>query len=228
MLSLTQMEMNKISTALFDLDGVVFDTEPQYTEFWGGQCRFYHPDKPGLEHLIKGQTLVQIFDRYFASFKEEQPKIVARLDEFEKNMSLEYIAGFTDFIISLRQNDIRTAVVTSSNQAKMSVVYKTKPEFKSLFDAVLTSEDFDKSKPDPDCYLKGAARFGEKDMRRCVVFEDSFNGLKAGRSAGMNVVGLATTNPSEEIKTLCDIVIDNYNGLNCTKLLAMLKHTTYQ
>jgi len=217
------MKMNKISTALFDLDGVVFDTEPQYTEFWGSQCRLYHPKEPGLEHRIKGQTLVQIFDRYFADLKDEQPKIVARLDEFERNMRFEYIQGFTDFIESLRQNGIHTAVVTSSNQAKMNVVYKAKPEFKSLFDAVLTSEDFAKSKPAPDCYLKGAARFGEKDVRHCVVFEDSYNGLKSGRSAGMNVVGLATTNPAEMIKPLCDVVIDNFNGLDYLKLLAMLK-----
>ena len=52
----------------------------------------------------------------------------------------------------------------------------------SFFDAILTSEDFERSKPDPDCYLKGAALFGaERD--ECVVFEDSFNGLKAGRAA---------------------------------------------
>ena len=57
--------MSKFKAALFDLDGVVFDTEPQYTGFWGAQCREFHPEHPGLEHEIKGQTLVQIFDRIF-------------------------------------------------------------------------------------------------------------------------------------------------------------------
>lgn len=216
------MQTNKISTALFDLDGVVFDTEPQYTEFWGSQFRLYYPDESGLEHLVKGQTLVQILDRYFANLKEEQAKIVARLDEFERNMRFEYISGFIDFIKNLRSNGLNTAVVTSSNLAKMNVVYKARPEFLDLFDAVLTSEDFEKSKPDPDCYFKGAARFGEKDMRRCVVFEDSFNGLKSGRGAGMYVVGLSTTNPAEAIAPLCDIVIGNYEGLDHDKLLGML------
>lgn len=219
------MNTQEISTALFDLDGVVFDTEPQYTEFWGSQCRLYHPEEPGLEHRIKGQTLVQIFDRYFADLKDEQPKIVARLNEFESNMRFEYISGFTSFITNLRQNGIHTAVVTSSNQAKMSAVYKSRPEFKSLFDDVLTAEDFEKSKPDPDCYLKGAARFGEQDVRRCVVFEDSFNGLKSGRSAGMHVVGLSTTNPEEAIKPLCDVVIANYNDLNYSSLIELLKQS---
>lgn len=216
------MKSISITTALFDLDGVVFDTEPQYTEFWGSQCRLYHPDQPGLEQRIKGQTLVQIFDRYFSDLKSEQPKIVARIDEFERNMKFEYVPGFLDFIGCLRQKGIHTAVVTSSNKVKMSVVYKERPEFKTLFDAILTSEDFARSKPDPDCYLKGAERFAEKDVRRCVVFEDSFNGLKSGRSAGMHVVGLATTNPADAIKPFSDIVISDYKGLDYDGLVARL------
>lgn len=218
------METNDktISTVLFDLDGVIFDTEPQYTEFWGGQCRLYHPDKPGLEHQIKGQTLTQIFDRYFAEVKDEQPKITACLNEFERHMRYEYINGFLTFIADLRENGINTAVVTSSNQAKMDVVYNARAKFKSLFDAILTSEDFSASKPDPDCYLRGAARFGEQDVHRCVVFEDSFNGLKAGRSAGMHVVGVATTNPEDAISPLCDTVINNFHGLDYNSLLRNL------
>ena len=50
---------DNIRAALFDLDGVVFDTEGQYSVFWGSQCRLYRPDCPGLEDKIKGQTLVQ-------------------------------------------------------------------------------------------------------------------------------------------------------------------------
>ena len=73
----------------------------------------------------------------------------------------------------------------------------------------LTSEDFDESKPSPDCYLKGAARFGATP-EDCVVFEDSFNGLKSGRAAGMFVVGLSTTNEAEKITPLADVVIKDY------------------
>ena len=100
-------------------------------------------------------------------------------------------------------------MVTSSNQPKMEAVYQSHPEFRSLFDAILTSEDFERSKPDPDCYLKAAQRLGVK-VEDCVVFEDSFNGLKSGRAAGMYVVGLSTTNPAEAIRPYCDEVIANY------------------
>ena len=202
-----------IKAALFDLDGVVFDTEPQYSIFWGAQCREFHPEIPGLENKIKGQTLVQIYDAWFSGPLEgQQAVITARLDDFERQMSYDYIEGFEDYIRSLRQQGVKTAVVTSSNQPKMEAVYAKRPEFKTLFDAILTSEDFERSKPDPDCYLKAAQRFGI-DAKDCVVFEDSFNGLKSGRAAGMYVVGLATTNTAGDIKSLCDKVIDNFTQL---------------
>ena len=195
--------------ALFDLDGVVFDTEPQYTVFWGQICREYHPDIPDLEYKIKGQTLTQIYDRFFSGQDEEQKVITQRLNEFELNMKFNYVEGFEEFIHSLRQKGVKTAVVTSSNREKMESVYRQRPEFKSLFDAILTSEDFEESKPSPDCYLKGAARFGVKP-EDCVVFEDSFNGLKSGRASGAYVVGLATTNPPEAIAPYADQVINDF------------------
>ena len=207
------MEKMKMKAALFDLDGVVFNTEPQYTVFWGEQCREFHPEHPGLEHEIKGQTLVQIYDAWFAGpLVKKQQLITSRLNEFEKQMDYAYIAGFEDYIKDLRKQGIKTAVVTSSNQIKMEAVYQHHPEFKDLFDAILTSEDFERSKPDPDCYLKAAERFGVSP-EDCVVFEDSFNGLKSGRAAGMRVVGLATTNPAERIRPLCDEVINDYINL---------------
>ena len=207
------MKNMTMKAALFDLDGVVFNTEPQYSVFWGAQCREFHPEIPGLENIIKGQTLVQIYDAWFSGpLQDQQAVITARLDEFERHMSYDYVAGFENYVRGLRRQGVKTAVVTSSNQPKMEAVYAKRPEFKELFDAILTAEDFERSKPDPDCYLKAAQCFGI-DANDCVVFEDSFNGLKSGRAAGMYVVGLATTNAAEAIKPLCDKVIENFSQL---------------
>jgi HAD superfamily hydrolase (TIGR01509 family) len=204
------MEKKNIKAALFDLDGVVFDTEPQYSVFWGAQCREFHPEHPGLEHEIKGQTLVQIYDAWFSGeLAEKQPLITERLNKFEQQMDYIYVPGFEEYISQLRGKGVKTAVVTSSNQPKMEAVYQSHPEFRSMFDAILTSEDFERSKPDPDCYLKAAQRLAV-EVEDCVVFEDSFNGLKSGRAAGMYVVGLSTTNPADAIRPYCDEVIANY------------------
>lgn len=210
--------MRQLKAALFDLDGVVFDTEPQYTIFWGSQCRLYHPEHPGLEHEIKGSTLQQIYDKWWSGELEKERDIVTRrLNEFEAQMDYSYIAGFEAFVRDLRQHGVKTAVVTSSNMPKMESVFRVRPEFKSLFDAILTSEDFAESKPSPDCYLKGAERFGVSPDE-CVVLEDSINGLKSGRAAGMYVVGLTTTNTKENIESLSNIQISDYQDINYQKL----------
>ena len=210
--------MRQLKAALFDLDGVVFDTEPQYTVFWGSQCRLYHPERPGLEHEIKGSTLQQIYDKWWSGELEKERDIVTqRLNDFEAHMDYSYIAGFEAFVRDLRQHGVKTAVVTSSNMPKMESVFRARPEFKSLFDAILTSEDFAESKPSPDCYLKGAERFGVSPDE-CVVLEDSINGLKSGRAAGMYVVGLTTTNTKENIEALSNIQIKDYQDINYQKL----------
>lgn len=201
--------MMKYKVALFDLDGVVFDTEPQYTVFWGGIARQYHPEQPGLEHTIKGSTLEQIFGKFFADVPSEHASIVERLNAFEQQMRYEYVAGFERFVTTLRSHGVRTAIVTSSNRPKMEAVYAQHPELNGYFDAILTSEDFSESKPSPDCYIKGAEHFGVLP-EECVVFEDSFNGLESGRESGAYVVGLSTTNPAEQIASLTNMVIADY------------------
>ena len=213
------MQERLFKAALFDLDGVVFDTEPQYTVFWGMICRQYHPEHPGLEHEIKGSTLTQIYDRWFSGpLASERASITARLDDYEQQMHYDYITGFEALVADLHRHGVKTAVVTSSNIPKMESVYRYQPRFKELFDAILTSEDFSRSKPDPDCYLKAAARFNVSP-EECIVFEDSFNGLKSGRAAGMRVVGLATTNSAEAIAPYSNIQISDYNGVDTAFLL---------
>ena len=202
-------DYNKYKCALFDLDGVVFDTEPQYSIFWQKECQYYHPEQPGLEQRIKGMVLTEIFNTFFKDVEDEWGDIVERLNSWESSMDYEYVAGFEDFIAQLKLHGVKTAVVTSSNREKMKSVYRQHPQFKEMFDAILTAEDFDKSKPDPDCYLKGMARFGCKPDET-VVFEDSVNGLKAGKASGALLVGLCTTNPEEILKEYTNLIIYNY------------------
>ena len=202
-------DYNKYKCALFDLDGVVFDTEPQYSIFWQKECQYYHPEQPGLEQRIKGMVLTEIFNNFFKDVEDEWCDIVERLNSWESSMDYEYVAGFETFITQLKLYGVKTAVVTSSNREKMKSVYRQHPQFKEMFDVIMTAEDFDKSKPDPDCYLKGMARFG-CTPEETVVFEDSINGLKAGKASGALLVGLDTTNPKEIVEEYTNHIINNY------------------
>lgn len=194
--------------ALFDLDGVIIDTEPQYTDFWEGMGRDFCPGIPDFAHLVKGQTLKYIFSTYFPD-EALQQRVHAALFEFERTMNYPYIAGAMEYIERLQAAGIPTAIVTSSARDKMENLYRAHPDFASHFTAILTAEDCRRSKPAPDCYLTAAARLGVP-IEQCVIFEDSFNGLAAARAAGGHVVALATTNPVEELRDKADRVIENF------------------
>lgn len=205
----------KYKAALFDLDGVVLDTEGLYSVFWGGIGKEYYPDVEDFADRIKGQTLTQIYDGWFTGERASlRDAITKRLDEYEMTMDYNYIEGAREFIEQLHSIGIKTAIVTSSNKPKMENVMRCHPELTTMFDKILTSEDFEASKPDPDCYIKAAHRFGFQPSE-CIVFEDSINGLKSGRASGSYVVGLATTNPREVIAPLCDRVIDHFMDVKC-------------
>lgn len=207
--------------ALFDLDGVVFDTERQYDIYWGEQGRIWHPEIPEFNKVIKGQTLERIHKGYFASLNETEWRgIVDGLNRFEAEMAYDYIPGVLGFIADLRKHGVKTAVVTSSNDAKMGNVYRIHPGFKGLFDAIVTANQIIRSKPDPECFLLGAKACGAVPADS-FVFEDSFHGLEAGRAAGMRVVGLATTNPREAIEGLADRVIPDFTGFRFEDLLSV-------
>ena len=196
------------SIALFDLDGVILDTEGSYTAFWDdyGSRNFSEKDF-GLK--IKGQTLVKILGDYFPEEKKREA-IIDSINDFERNMTYPFVPGAEKYIKSLKANGIRTAVVTSSNLPKMENVYRCHPDFKEMFDIILTSEDFSESKPSPYCYLK-AMRLVGAGPEDCVVFEDSLAGLQAARASGAFVTALTTTNPEEVVRNYADLVIRDFN-----------------
>ena len=196
------------SIALFDLDGVILDTEGSYTAFWDDYGSRHFSEKDfGLK--IKGQTLVKILDDYFPE-ENERKSITDAINDFERNMSYTFVPGVENYIKSLKSNGIRTAVVTSSNLPKMENVYRCHPGFREMFDMILTSEDFSESKPSPYCYLKAMRLFGA-GPEDCVVFEDSLAGLQAARASGAFVTALTTTNPEEVVRNYADLVIRDFN-----------------
>lgn len=196
------------SIALFDLDGVILDTEGSYTAFWDDYGSRHFSEKDfGLK--IKGQTLVKILGDYFPE-ENERKAITDAINDFERNMSYPFVPGVENYIKSLKSNGIRTAVVTSSNLLKMENVYRCHPGFREMFDIILTSEDFSESKPSPYCYLKAMRLFGA-GPEDCVVFEDSLAGLQSARASGAFVTALTTTNPEEVVRNYADLVIRDFN-----------------
>lgn len=206
---------------LFDLDGVVLDTESQYTVLWNNIGKKYG-DVGEIGRLSKGQTLTHILDTYFKGQTELQKHIIEELYEFEQNMSYAPIPGVMEFMKQLKVASVPTAVVTSSNKAKMENVYRHYPDFKDIVGHVFTSESFTRSKPDPECFLMAMHALGGTP-EDTVVFEDSVNGLKAARASGATVVGLVTSNPREVVEPLSDYAINDFTSMSLDRLKEMLQ-----
>jgi HAD superfamily hydrolase (TIGR01509 family) len=209
-------------TALFDLDGVIIDSEPQYDRFWGNQGKLHN-----LGHdfagKIKGQTMSQILSKYFNDFSiDEQNQIVEECTKFEIAIECPLIAGSEIFIKQLKRQGIKTGLVTSSDDVKMARIIK-KFNMQSWFDTVVTANSVTRSKPDPQCYLMAAENL-KSAVKDCIVFEDSFAGIAAGRNAGMKVVALATTNSRQTIEATgnADLIIDNFMKFSYDDCLQLL------
>jgi len=203
----------KIKAVLFDLDGVVFDTEHLYTEFWTKIGKKYFPKNKDFASVIKGHSIEDILDRYFFDYQEDGKNIENSLYEMEKQMSFSYIEGVREFISSLHEKDIKVCLVTSSDAIKMQTVIEKCPEIKNYFPNMVIATDVRHAKPAPDCYSL-AAKKCRVEPQYCLVFEDSFAGIQAGQKAGMEVIALSTTNPKDVLQTKVTRVIPNFKNFS--------------
>lgn len=201
----------KYKAALFDLDGVLIDSETLYTEFWNKVGKSHHLPSPTFAYDIKGTTLNDILTTYFP-----QPEIRSDVDrmlhEFENEIVYPVFPGALEFVDLLRRKGLKTVIVTSSDEKKMEFLFRQHPEFASHFDAIVTAADVTKSKPDPEPYLIGALKAGVAPAE-CLVFEDSFQGLEAGRRAGCKVIGLTTTNQADDVARMSDMITPSLYAL---------------
>lgn len=211
--------MKKNIAALFDLDGVLIDSESIYTEFWNKIDRLYPTGIPNFAYVIKGTTLPEILDTYFTD-PEIRAHVLDHLREQEKNMRYVIFPHVVDFLKQLRLEGIPTAIVTSSNETKMADLFSRLDGFRDYFDIVITDADVVRSKPDPEGYKLAASRLGVPS-ERCVVFEDSRAGLEAGRRAGGKVVAMATTLKREDIENKGDIMLKSFEDFTPAKMEAL-------
>lgn len=203
------------TATLFDLDGVIIDSERLYTEFWSKIEEIYPTGIPNFPVAIKGSTLPEILVLY--PTEEIRKDVTRRLNEFQDSMVFPLLPGAIDFLDSLKEQGIPRALVTSSDTRKMDCLFRQLPQLREKFDVILDASKVTKSKPDPQGYLIAAEALGAKP-EECVVFEDSLNGLKAARASGAKVVALATTYPAEELKGMGDLIISEWSEMDFDRL----------
>lgn len=206
------------NTLLFDLDGVIIDTESQYDVFWKQAGEKYQVGIDHFERVVKGTTLPNIISRYFSHLpEEEQQRLMEANHAFDLQMTYDFIPGAKSFLDAVKNHGIKTGLVTSSGDAKLKKVFDVL-SLDAYFDTVVSADRIREGKPNPMCYLL-AAKDLDARPEECIVFEDSFQGIEAGNRAGMRVVGLYTTNPKASIVEKVWKAIPHFDGFTLQHLI---------
>lgn len=218
--------MTSVKALIFDLEGVIVDSEiiwvPADIAFLKQNGvkitndEYQKRIKPLLMGLSlpDGVTLLQNKYKFKGDLKDllsQRRKIVLH---FYKDIS--FIPGFEDFYNSLNEN-YSTAVATSSERIFIKLVDE-KLKLSKLFNGnIFSIEDIGFiSKPDPAIYLHTAKAISI-NPKKCVVIEDSPNGILAAKRAGMKCIAITTTTPKEKLND-ADLTVDSYTEINLSKL----------
>lgn len=175
---------------LFDLDGVVIDSETQYSQIWHHIDTYFPTGVDDFEHVIKGMTLDNILNTYF--HPQDFDSVTRILYDEERKMRYRFCPGAQRFLDKAKALHVPMSLVTSSNGYKMGRLYEHIPGIASYFDVIITADDITHGKPNPEGYFLAASRLGI-DPKDCIVFEDSLQGVQAGKAAGCHTVGITST-----------------------------------
>lgn len=205
---------------LFDLDGVLVDSEREYTRIWDRINKEFPTDVPNFAEKIKGTTLDNILSLHYPDL-EIRKKVEKRLYEEEDKMVYRYCEGAHELLEDLKRHNVPMALYTSSNDLKMAHLYRDIPGIKDYFEVIVTGDMVSNSKPDPEGYLKAAEKLGLTDGNWIVV-EDSMQGAIAGERAGGAVLGVAGTLPPEILEPHSTLVVDSLKGIDASGLKRLI------
>lgn len=214
----------KFKTLIFDMDGVITDTERLYdvadTEFF----RRHGQDYNRLETmtLLIGRSLKEgvgvIKDKYhFEGSIEELYQERRSILEGVFESSLHFIDGFEEFFKKVQGAGLQSGVATASDDKLLSIADRKLGLAKLFGNRIYKVSDVgNKSKPDPAIFLYAAKQM-HAESHECFVIEDSPRGIQAAKNAGMFCIGIATTFPRDQLSE-ADLVVDAFEEIDLEKL----------
>lgn len=217
--------MNSPMAVLFDFDGVIVNSEPLYEKVEREQFARLNIYPTETEWaMFKGISSAAFFgyvkEHYLpdtdieALNREWQHNL---LDEFQR--SLDYVDGFREFQTMI-SGLYRSAIVTSAPRQIIEWILHNTAIAPGI-DLLITADDIRYTKPHPEPYLT-AAKMLDVPIQRCIVVEDSINGIRSGRASGAAVVGLATSLPQHYLEE-ADLIINHFKELTPERLEALIQ-----
>lgn len=200
--------------AIFDMDGLMFDTERLYGESWMVMAEQFgqvpDPEFHKAAAGTAGETMRALIHRYYPDVDAQQlmDAVYHRVQALTA-VEIPEKPGLRKILKGLKAHGLKLAVASSSPQATIERNLRTAGVME-YFDAVVSSihPDIKDGKPSPDVFLFAARQIGIPP-EDCYVFEDSLNGIRAGYAAGaVSVMIPDTMEPTEEIRRLCHVFPD--------------------
>lgn len=209
---------------IFDMDGVLTDNSPVHAESFVLFCE-RHGVAMTIEDLMpyfgmgNEEIIPAVFkrdmDRAEIDALAEEKEVIYR-EIFEERIAP--MEGLIPLLKGLKERGVKIALGSSGMKKNVDFVMQ-KCNIEGYFDAMAYGDLLTKAKPDPEVFLL-AAKLINIDPSECLVFEDSFAGVKAARAAGMKVVVLATTYKKEQHEDY-DLIIDDFREVNADQILAL-------
>jgi len=209
---------------IFDLDGVIVDSNPVHLEVWREYLQnlgLTVDDK--LPELMYGRRNDEIVRALFGDALSQEEiyahgaaKEALYRERMKPQLTKRLVPGVVDFLE--RHASIPKGLATNAEPANAEFVM-SETGLSKFFQVVVDGHKVEKPKPAPDIYLLAAALL-KKKPEECVVFEDSATGIQAARSAGMRVVALSTTHRELEG---ADLVVANFRAPELEAWLGLIQ-----
>lgn len=209
----------KIEAVLFDMDGLVLDTEKLYTRFWREAALVLgypmtHEQALGMRSLNRNAGADKLKE-YFGSgidYDKVRNKRIELMDAFVEREGVYLKPGIFEILDYLKENDIKTSIATSSPPDR-TLKYLASVNIDKRFDEIVSGYMVEKGKPEPDIYLYAAQKLGVKP-ENCMVLEDSPAGILAGKRAGCIPVMVPDQDlPDDETRKLLYAVAENLTAV---------------
>lgn len=216
--------MKNIKAVIFDMDGVLLDTEPIYTDVTQAVLNDFNKRfEWSLKAKMIGRNNIEA-----ATILIEELKIPITPQAFLDRQEIyfnkmfprcEPMPGVVDFVKQLKERDIPMAVATSSSNHFFTIKTERHRDWFQLFSTIVTGDDSEVKacKPAPDLFLTAANRL-KVEPENCLVFEDAVTGIQAGKTAGMSVIAIPDEHMDRKAYIIADRVISNFEEIDLNEL----------
>jgi len=220
--------MHKINTIIFDMDGVIIDSEPIHMKIERDLLREIEVDISIEEHQqYVGTSAREMWEDIAQKYQLEIPadeilekKYRRYLNELTNTTHIKDLPGVASLIKYLHDSGKSLALASSATREEIKLVLD-KLKLNTYFPITVSGADLERSKPDPQIFIE-VSKLSKTPPGQCCVIEDSQNGVLAAKAAGMRCIGFNNPNSGDQDLSKADGILDNFDQKNREQIISLL------